>query len=457
MDENVISEIVEHDLCIGCGMCAAVCPTQNLVIDQAKTRYAPEDTGQCRSSCRLCLMVCPFFDNNCNEDVIGESIFADVEGIRHNIYTGYDLGNYVGHVADSDWRWHSASGGVASWFLKRLLKKDHVDYVICSMPHPDPNQLFRFEILDDPEDLYHAAGSAYYPLELSQVLQTIQHTSARYAVIGLPCFIKGLRLAMMHHKKIRENMVVLAGLTCGHLVSKDMASYLTRCVGLDYTAVQKAAFRTKQDKHSNIGYCFSAETKDSDTTCMAYVGRYSQAMALNMFGLNPCRYCDDVFAELADITFMDAWLPEYSTEGRGTSIVICRSKRSQSILQEGISQNHLHLDQTDIETVIASQRDVITNKRNKLQERLYIADERNIPHPTKRVRARKPGWATRWVDQTKEKIRQTSHSALAQQKHKNATGLDVFDKQMKPLLKRWAWVLRLGALRKFASRLRAVK
>lgn len=30
-----------------------------------------------------------------------------------------------------------------------------------------------------------------------------------------------------------------------------------------------------------------------------------------------CNYCDDVFAECADVTCMDAWLPEYSQDHRG--------------------------------------------------------------------------------------------------------------------------------------------
>ena len=43
-------------------------------------------------------------------------------------------------------------------------------------------------------------------------------------------------------------------------------------------------------------------------------------------GLRSCLFCDDVFAELADATFMDAWLPEYAADRCGTNLVICATK-----------------------------------------------------------------------------------------------------------------------------------
>ena len=38
------------------------------------------------------------------------------------------------------------------------------------------------------------------------------------------------------------------------------------------------------------------------------------------FKHNACNFCDDVFGETADITFMDAWLPEYVRDYKGTSL-----------------------------------------------------------------------------------------------------------------------------------------
>lgn len=38
-----------------------------------------------------------------------------------------------------------------------------------------------------------------------------------------------------------------------------------------------------------------------------------------------CDFCDDVFAETADIALGDAWLPEYVQDGNGTNVVVTRN------------------------------------------------------------------------------------------------------------------------------------
>lgn len=46
--------------------------------------------------------------------------------------TGYYLDSYVGY--SNEFRQSSASGGMATWLLTRLLKEGIVDYVVCPTP-----------------------------------------------------------------------------------------------------------------------------------------------------------------------------------------------------------------------------------------------------------------------------------------------------------------------------------
>ena len=53
-----------------------------------------------------------------------------------------------------------------------------------------------------------------------------------------------------------------------------------------------------------------------------------------LFAQKCCNYCSDVFADQADITFMDAWLPEYKEETEGTSMMIVRSKELIPVVEK---------------------------------------------------------------------------------------------------------------------------
>ena len=56
MKKNVISEIVEHQLCIGCGISAGVCPSRILKMDwKDNGETSPKLLGSCPNVCDICL------------------------------------------------------------------------------------------------------------------------------------------------------------------------------------------------------------------------------------------------------------------------------------------------------------------------------------------------------------------------------------------------------------------
>jgi ferredoxin len=96
MKPNVIEIIVQNNLCIGCGVCAAVCPSNVLKMEFNKYgEYNPVQSSGCLEKCNSYLKVCPFYDHNENEDSLAKEIFGDIELIRHRSEIGYYLDSYV--------------------------------------------------------------------------------------------------------------------------------------------------------------------------------------------------------------------------------------------------------------------------------------------------------------------------------------------------------------------------
>jgi coenzyme F420-reducing hydrogenase beta subunit len=369
----------------------------------------PADEGHCLPKCRRCLDTCPFENHSENESTLAQARYENISGIKHTPETGYYLSAYVGHAAG--YRERGASGGMASWFLASLLEKRKVDKVICVRPNGDPARLFAYEVVSSPDEVRAGAKSAYYPVELSQAVGAIMREEKRYAVIGLPCTLKALRLSMLIDKRLRERVVVLAGLVCGQTKSRAFAEYLANSQAIASEHVRSFSFREK-DINRPASNCFARITCAARSACLPWTGLYSQTWLSGEFTPRACRFCDDVFAEVADVAFMDAWLPRYVKDGRGTSIVLARSQEARSIIEEGMAEAKISLLPIAIEEVIASQSGVVEQKRTQLAHRLWMAREK-IDSLQKRVLPIRPSWFRRLILAARENVRATSHAAFS--------------------------------------------
>lgn len=375
MSPVVCAEIVVNGLCIGCGACAGVCPTGCLVMTFNRFgEYNPIESKGC-TECGICAMVCPFWRDNPDETTISTELYDTVPGIGKRIECGYYLSSFVGYSSVDKHRESGASGGLATWTLEALLRQGKVDKVVCASSNPDSAKLFKYVIVDSPEKLRVCAKSSYYPLELSEVLEYVIANEARYAAIGLPCFIKALRLAESRNTKLRERIVFHAGLVCGRLPGKSFAEYVIKLAGGDLSQVKHISFREKYGSVNAydmvFAYRYQAESDQPDGY-IHWADGYGQAWNSGCFKNNACNYCDDVFAEVADCVFMDAWLKPYSDDPKGTSFVITRTKRVDDLLRSGISGGELALSEASIQRCINSQAVVVQSKRRSLEVRLQM-------------------------------------------------------------------------------------
>lgn len=384
MKPNVIDEIVKNDICIGCGTCAAICPQKILKIqDNEYGEYIPSEVQVCNSNCGLCLEVCPFNSNE-NETQMGAKIYGSTEEMKYLPETGYYLDSYVGY--SDEFRQSSASGGMATWVLTKLLKDGVVDYVICPTPQRNPEELFSFEILRDENSIKAASGSVYYPVEMSEVIQKILEIPGHYVITGLPCFIKALRLAAQKNRKLRERIVFTIGLVCGQMKSKNYTKYIAALAGSDsLNKIQSVYYRGKSPEKPVSNYYYQFTNEHGSQHKIFWDEGVSEAWVNRWFTPNACSYCDDVFAELADITFMDAWLPEYSRDNKGTNLMLVRSPEILAFIQEGMEKKEINVSKIPIEKVIKSQAGVLDLKRNQLSYRLFIALRKGQKIPEKRI------------------------------------------------------------------------
>ena len=383
---TILETTVKNNLCIGCGVCAGICPKHSLAMQWNQYgEYNPIKINDCEKECGLCLKVCPFADGNKNEDEIGQQLFGNITGISHRKETGYYLNSGVGGVASKEERFQSASGGLATWFLRQLLSERIVDGVICAVKTGDPDKLFKFTVARTDDEVCAATGSVYYPLELSEVVTYVLEHPGKYAVVALPCFVKALRLAQNKNKILQERVVLIISLTCGKLVTSHFAKYIGYCSGLNED-IASLHFRLKSVDNPSNSYVSKLVGVTGNETTISW-NKENLWFSWNMLSHNACNCCDDVFGECADVTFMDAWLPEYRQKPEGTSLWISRSPIVDDVFAHGIENEVIDAALIPIEKVIESQTQngLINKKKHTLSYCLKLLAMKGHSVPQKRV------------------------------------------------------------------------
>lgn len=414
---NVISEIVDNKICVGCGACVAACPKGNLKIQEfSNGDIAPAEAGNCMESCSICLKVCPFSNEGPNETDIANKRFesqADDGELKFDEVTGYVRRSYAAYSAKEGQREAGASGGMATWVLEHLLTEGFVNKVICLAP-ASSGSLFEFQIFEDVESIQSCSGSHYYPVSLDKVLAEVMADSSEstYAIIGLPCVLKGISKAQAVLPKLRKIKYIL-GLTCGHMPNRFYTQYACALSGIDPQRAIKVTYREKNTASKNGKYNFRAYSGEEKGKSVPFGGVLSKAWINCHFQVNACNYCDDVFSEVAHICFMDAWLPRYSADRRGWSFVLVRDKKIADLLEKGKRAGDCVCESVSLVDVKQSQECVVKIKKRQIAGR--IAHFNNGPSViTKRVL---PSKLVYWVNyleiRTKQILQDRSKLAWA--------------------------------------------
>lgn len=243
MNENrTVARVVIDELCAGCGTCAAICPQNaiTMVIDRRKGIYIPAlDTEKC-NTCGICFTVCP--GHSVDFQTLNRQAFGSDSD---DILLGHYLSTYTGYAADGDIRYRSASGGLVTALLIFALEEGIIDgALVTRMSQRDPLEPEPF-IARTREDIIAAARSKYCPVPANIALKEILKAGKdeKFAVVGLPCHLHGLRKAEATNNKLKKHIAFYFGLFCSHTPSFLATDYILQKVNISKSNVLKLDYR----------------------------------------------------------------------------------------------------------------------------------------------------------------------------------------------------------------------
>ncbi len=456
---TTIREVIANRNCIGCGACAAAFP-RNVSMQltdeghwQAKVAGGRDHDSDLEVAGET---LCPMSGATPDETEIAATLYPDLP-LDERI--GRFTRNVVGHVVSGEFRSLGSSGGLVTWLLETLLTRREVDAVIHVQPSDQSGGdqlLFEYGVSRTSEEVRRGAKTRYYPIQMADVISQISRQEGRYAVVGVPCFIKAIRLLERSGRIPPDRIRYTVGLVCGHLKSSYFGEYLAWQKGVPPQQLAGIDFRRKLPDRtaSNYGFAFRREGNDvEEVHPMSSV--HGRDWGEGLFKNAACEYCDDVLAECADIAVGDAWLPGYVKDPRGTNVAVIRSRALDQIILNAERDGHLLMTDVTPDTIAQSQAAGLRHRRRGLMHRLARRQKAGQWTPRKRVRPiLEKSRSRRKVYDLRLRIAEESPSAFARARQDG----DVrdFEVRIAPLLVEYRAALKASMARRIAKYLVAL-
>jgi len=352
---KTIMSVVKDGLCCGCGTCAGICPRDaiEMTIDKRRGIYLPCLDDQKCNGCSICLDACPGREVNLPQ--FKRELFPDK---LQDPLVGSYLQCYLGYASDQQMRYNCTSGGLATTFLIYALEQGLIDGALVSKMNDERPLEPQPFIARTREEVISAAGSKYCPVPANVALKEILKTEGRYAVVGLPCHMHGIRKSEAINAKLRERIVFHLGIFCSKNISFLGTEFQLKRMGIRKEAVEKISYRGR-GWPGNMTIRLKGKQKEISEFYPSY-----DDIKLNSFVIPRCTLCFDWVAELADISFGDAWLPEIKANDKiGTSIVIARSELSNNIMCMATERGYIESEPVRTNEVKRSQQFFTWKKR----------------------------------------------------------------------------------------------
>lgn len=347
-----ISEVVKTGLCIGCGICTYSDGIEKMVYSKKHGQGIPNLTKDIYNDA-LAFEICPGKGYNILKD--SKNYYGTMS---YNTELGFVDKAFAAHSNSKKVLKNASSGGIMAEFLIYILKNKIVDKVAVTkfLYTQDGPKTLTF-LTKDINEILDSQGSKYCPVDISKVIQEIKNENCRIAYLGTPCQIAGIRQIQKYNYEINNKIVLTIANFCGGFKSFNQIKKISKRHHIDYSNISFLRYRGGgqpggmqiKDKKGN---CFEA----SYTKYGGFTGHSKHLR---------CHLCVDATGELADISFGDAWLEKYLSDSFPWSIILTRTAKTSTIINNMAADNVISIETLSKEQVCISQKQNLESKKTR--------------------------------------------------------------------------------------------
>ena len=236
--------------------------------------------------------------------------------------------------------------------------------IVTRMKAGNPPRAVSF-IATTPEEIFSAIGSKYCPVPIAESLEKLED-GKRYALVGLPCHVYGVRKLAEFSPKIRNAVRLYVGILCGGMPSYARTQYLLRTYNMEKENIERFEYREG-------GWPGRLLIRSNQKEVSVKYPEYWKGV-FGYFQPYRCTVCHDGFNEFSDISCGDAWHPDIiGKDDEGTSLVITRTIIGEQLVQEAFRKGYIQITPIESQDVIRAQRGLIWYKYLTLRARVNLS------------------------------------------------------------------------------------
>lgn len=345
--ENTIRTVVDGNRCSGCGTCNAICPVHAIQMDFTTLgRLVPVIDAAACIGCGQCLKACPNSEST-----------TKMQGILGSDLMGTVSSAWFARSADKSIFENAQSGGAVTTTLAFLFDQGRID---AALVVGQKQQKAQYCIVTSKQELLDCQSSQYTPVDLNSALPGLTQY-AHVAVVGLPCHIEGIvRLKELFPERY-TNIEYLLGLICGGVLAQSCVEVVKRIAKKSVGDIDDSRIFWRLRKYSNYKQARIAFVREDSVKTLDNNIRLSCKVHLTP---PRCRTCNDKMNVLCDIAFGDSWgISGDDTKGGG-SVIVARTKKGQSLVDEMLSIGSLIARPCPINEIAKGQH--LSEKRQNL-------------------------------------------------------------------------------------------
>lgn len=348
---KTIDDVAGGGLCTGCGLCASEFGPERVRMQMSPMGYLrPQvsgalDAAEQRAFERLC-----------------PGLLQDLPPPRAPVHPlwGAVASCHTGWSNDAEIRLKGSSGGALSALLLHLLDSGQAAFVAhVSAGDGDPfGNVLR--VSRDRAGVLAGAGSRYGPSAPLAGLEQLFALEGRFAFVGKPCDVAGLRAHLALHPERRERVVAALSFMCAGVPSEHATHALVRQLGAEPEQVVRFQYR-------GDGWPGQATAWTGDGRRLSMDYATSWGTILNRQLQFRCKVCPDGIGEFADVVGADAWYgvdgyPDFE-ERAGRSLILARTPAGQALLDAAAGAGALSTEPCALEEIERMQPYQATRKR----------------------------------------------------------------------------------------------
>lgn len=306
---KTVAFTVDNGLCCSCGICKGICPQTSIFYRLEHGLYLPDINSATCVECGLCTAVCPGLKHSYETMSSAE---ATVTGPIKATYNAWSRDPELRHV--------SASGGVISTIIRKLLEAKMYDGAFCldSYDYREPlkTRLYTSDEVTTCWNQSNAPKSRYLPVSHENALAYMKaNRKSRIILVGTSCAVRGLQSAI-HKLNLKREQYLFIGLFCDKVFNYNVISYWQDryCSGQPLTALH---FKNKESG----GWPGDMKFFPQDRAPF-YVPLADRAGAKAYFTPERCLYCVDKLNACADLSLGDNYTGKDESELGSNSVII---------------------------------------------------------------------------------------------------------------------------------------